>query len=91
MKVIKFFKYREALGSASAVVEGEAGLAITVAFCLAASQLVDNHIAWIVDVHGKQVAYRWSDGKLFIDCPRLLAADCNREFPTLTVLWEKTV
>lgn len=91
MKVVKFFKYRQAIGSASTVIEGEAGLAITVAFCLAASQLVDNHIAWVVDVYGQQVAYVWSDGKLRIDCPRLLAGDCNREAPTMWLLWEKPV
>lgn len=91
IKLVKYFTYRQAIGTSKVRLEGEAAYALACALANLAGARLSNHEAWIVSCHGVQTAYVWTDGKLLIDCPRLLAGDCNPEHPTLTVLWEKPV
>lgn len=91
MKIVKYFPYRWAIGTSKVRLEGDSAYALACALANLAGSRLDNHEAWIISCHGRETAYIWTDGRLLVDCPRLLAGDSNREHRTLTVLWEKPV
>ena len=92
MIVQKVFPYRQALGStlrngSYAIPNGSIWAGIMAS---QAGLELDNHMCFIVVQYGEERAFQWSDNVL-IECKKLFAGDCNREYPTLSVLWESKI
>ncbi len=88
MKLIKYWPYRQSIGSVKQATPIEQGEVMAALLHNLANTSVDNHTGFVISLYGKERGYYWSDGDL-TEVTRFVAGDCNREFPVLTVLWEK--
>ena len=89
MVIKKYYTYRHAIGGAlkSGSKSIEEGLLIAKCFATIAGQVLSNHECFVVEYYGQERAFCWTDNVLY-ECSKLIAGDCNKEYPIGTILWE---